>query len=253
MSCTRLDSATASSVRILADMGGRSSRPGSTSAGRSSPPFAASFSMGATANADCGSGPRKNWKSFATFSWLHTELVPYMYSHVVRCAKGGKPLQRPVEGKYHYLFGDDLLIAPIYQDSLQCEVHLPPGRWRYWFQDDRVVEGPAVLTRDFPLDEYPVYVRDGAIIPMHVSRDYTGIGAADWDAYADPEYLSLGGQPISPAPHRPVGHNADFSDAKPRANCHKVGRKGQTAYTANLPGAATFADSSRRDRAAPVR
>jgi alpha-glucosidase (family GH31 glycosyl hydrolase) len=137
-----------------------------------------------------GHGERRLWQRtmqeleiIRTFSWLHTELVPYMYSHVVRCAKGGKPLQQPVEGKYHYLFGDDLLIAPIYQDSLQCEVHLPSGRWRYWFQDDWVVEGPVVLTRDFPLDEYPVFVREGAIIPMHVSRAYTGIGEADWDAY----------------------------------------------------------------------
>ncbi|HUW62820.1 MAG TPA: TIM-barrel domain-containing protein, partial [Candidatus Bathyarchaeia archaeon] len=63
-------------------------------------------------------------------SWLHTELVPYMYSHVVACHNGGKPLQRPIKGKYHYLFGDDFLVAPIYQDSLTHTVQLPRGRWR---------------------------------------------------------------------------------------------------------------------------
>ena len=30
------------------------------------------------------------------FSWLHTELVPYMYSHVVACHNDGPPLMRPL-------------------------------------------------------------------------------------------------------------------------------------------------------------
>lgn len=137
-----------------------------------------------------GHGERALWKRtpeeleiIRKFSWLHTELVPYMYSHVVECASGGKPLQRPVEGPYHYLFGDDFLVAPIYQDSLTNTVHLPKGRWRYLFDDSQVIEGPTVLTRDFPLDQYPVYIRDGAIVPMRISREYTGIGDKDWSDY----------------------------------------------------------------------
>lgn len=137
-----------------------------------------------------GHGERALWKRsqqeleiIRKFSWLHTELVPYIYSHVVMCHNGGKPLQRPVEGKYHYLFGDDFLVAPIYQDSLTNTVALPKGRWRYLFADHEVIEGPATFTRDFPLDKYPVYVRDGAIIPMNVSRSYTGFGDQTSDGY----------------------------------------------------------------------
>ena len=29
---------------------------------------------------------------------------------------------------------------------------------------------------DFPLEEYPFFIREGAIIPMHIERSYTGIG-----------------------------------------------------------------------------
>jgi hypothetical protein len=39
------------------------------------------------------------------YSWLHTELIPYMYSYVVSAHNGGTRLQHPVEGKYHYMFG----------------------------------------------------------------------------------------------------------------------------------------------------
>jgi len=110
------------------------------------------------------------------FAWLHNELVPYIYSHVVECHEGGKPLMRPLEAKYEYLFGDDFLVAPIYEDSPTRAVTLPKGKWRYFFGDGEVIEGPATFTRDFPLDEAPVYVREGAVVPMKVSRPYTGLG-----------------------------------------------------------------------------
>ncbi|MCX5771703.1 MAG: glycoside hydrolase family 31 protein [Candidatus Hydrogenedentes bacterium] len=133
-----------------------------------------------------GHGERRLWKRtpeeleiIRYYSWLHTELVPYMYSHVVACHNGGKPLQRPIKGKYHYMFGDDFLVAPIYQDSLTSTVQLPRGRWRWLFDQATVIEGPATITRDFALNEFPVYVRDGAIVPMNVSRAYTGFGDTD--------------------------------------------------------------------------
>ncbi|MBN2311274.1 MAG: glycoside hydrolase family 31 protein, partial [Candidatus Hydrogenedentes bacterium] len=48
-----------------------------------------------------GHGERGMWKRstdelaiIRKFSWLHTELVPYMYSHVVACHHGAAPLMR---------------------------------------------------------------------------------------------------------------------------------------------------------------
>lgn len=132
-----------------------------------------------------GHGERRLWlrspaelEIVRKFSWLHTELVPYMYSHVVECHRGGRPLMRPLaDGGFHYLFGEDFLVAPIHSDSARREVSLPPGRWRYLFAPrESAVAGPARITREFPLDEYPVYLRAGALVPLNVSRDYTGLG-----------------------------------------------------------------------------
>lgn len=111
------------------------------------------------------------------FSWLHTELVPYMYSYVVTGHEGGKVLQTPVTGKYHYLFGEDFLVAPIYRDNLSNKVNLPEGKWRYFFNDRQLITGPVTIEREFPLDEYPVYIREGAIVPLNVERNYTGLGS----------------------------------------------------------------------------
>jgi len=110
------------------------------------------------------------------FSWLHTELVPYMYSHVAEAHQGGDVLQRPIRGKHQYMFGDNLLIAPIYKDELTRKIHLPKGEWRYWFNDQEVIQGGVTFEKEFPLEEFPVYIREGAIIPMHIKRSYTNIG-----------------------------------------------------------------------------
>ena len=131
-----------------------------------------------------GHGERRLWKRswpeleiIRKFSWMHTELVPYMYSYVVECHNGAPPLMRPQEqGKFHYLFGNELLVAPIYADKLDWTVSLPAGRWRYLFHDQEVVSGPSEVKREFPLDEFPVFVREGAVIPLKVTRPYTGFG-----------------------------------------------------------------------------
>ena len=117
------------------------------------------------------------------FAWLHTELIPYMYSYTVRCSKGGRPLMKPIEGKYQYLFGDDFLVAPVFEDSLTRTVQLPAGEWRYLFDDKTVVTGPQTITRDFPLAEAPVYVRAGSIVPLQVKREYTGFGTRESEKF----------------------------------------------------------------------
>jgi len=130
-----------------------------------------------------GHGERALWKRsrqeleiFRKFAWLHTELIPYMFSYIVRGNQGDRVLQRPIEGKYQYEFGDFLLIAPIYKDALSRRVDLPEGKWRYMFNDQQLIQGPIKIERDFPIDEYPVYIREDAIIPLRVARSYTGYG-----------------------------------------------------------------------------
>jgi alpha-glucosidase (family GH31 glycosyl hydrolase) len=137
-----------------------------------------------------GHGERALWKRSAQelevirrFSWLHTELVPYMFTYVVNGSEGGEVLQRPMKKNYQYMFGDDFLVTPIYKDQLTREVIFPKGKWRYFFDDKQVIEGPAKISKEFPLEEFPVYIRDGAIVPMDVKRDYTELGDKNSEGY----------------------------------------------------------------------
>jgi alpha-glucosidase len=70
-----------------------------------------------------------------------------------------------------YLFGRDMLVrpvtAPMPPDTLLARerLWLPPGEWYEWFTGARL-RGPATVTRSFALNEVPVYLRAGAIVPM---------------------------------------------------------------------------------------
>ncbi len=138
-----------------------------------------------------GHGERRLWKRteeelevIRKFSWLHTELVPYMYHYVVTAHNGGRRLQTPLkQGKYHYMFGDDFLVAPIYMDSKKRTIALPKGQWRYFFNDKELIDGEVDIEREYPMDEFPVYIKEGAIVPLDIKRSYTGLGDLDSEGY----------------------------------------------------------------------
>ncbi len=138
-----------------------------------------------------GHGNRKLWERsqeeleiIRKFSWLHTELIPYMYHYIVTAHNGGARLQTPIaQGKYHYMFGESLLIAPIYEDQQNHTISLPLGDWRYLFDDTNLLTGGQRLHMNIPMDQYPVFIKEGAIIPMHIQRSYSGIGTKADSAY----------------------------------------------------------------------
>ena len=130
------------------------------------------------------------------FAWLHQELVPFFYTLVYDAHVGqtdGLPIIRPTGEDYQYMLGDTFFVAPMYDTNPVRRVTLPEGRWRYLFDDADVLEGPVTVTPSFPDDEFPVYVREGAVFPLNVSRPYTGFGdeasegALTWVIYPDKE------------------------------------------------------------------
>lgn len=180
-----------------------------------------------------GHGERRLWmrskqelELIRVCHWLHNELVPYIYSHVVECHKGGATLIRPVGDDYSYMFGDDFFVAPMYTPMSWRQVHLPEGTWRYFYEDDVTLQGPTLVQQDFPMEEFPVYIRDGAIIPMNIERDYTGIGEREWEGH--------------------VTWNC-YPKGKSSFTLHHPDGKGETTLTVSAQGAqTTFEFTGRR-------
>jgi alpha-D-xyloside xylohydrolase len=103
-------------------------------------------------------------------------LQPYIVA-AAREAARGVPLVRPMpfvdrtdrrlENLWdQYLFGPDLLVAPVWKvGQRQRTVYLPAGTWRSYWDPGRAWRGRRTITVDVPLDAIPVFVRDGAVVP----------------------------------------------------------------------------------------
>jgi alpha-glucosidase len=65
-----------------------------------------------------------------------------------------------------YLFGPDLLVAPVTEAGQNArQVYLPAGTWYDWHTSEALA-GRQFRRVDTPLDRIPIYARGGAVIPM---------------------------------------------------------------------------------------
>ena len=100
---------------------------------------------------------------YKKFALLHHALIPYIYSQAAYSYERRLPTMRPVTGYYQYTLGDDILVAPIVNEGSERTIIFPAGEWIYMFDESQIYSGVKKLT--FPLDEFPVFIRKGAIIP----------------------------------------------------------------------------------------
>ena len=130
---------------------------------------------------------------------LRYRLMPYIYTAFWETSQTGLPIMRPLMLEYpddylavgtndEYLFGNDLLVAPIVKDYDESRsVYLPKGTWVDYWTDRRYV-GPTTIQVNAPLDRLPLFVRGGAIVPSQQDVQYTDQSPIDplsLDVYPD--------------------------------------------------------------------
>ena len=114
---------------------------------------------------------------------LRYALHPYIYKTARQAFDSGVSIVRPMyydfpssqqayDYKHQYMFGDDLLVAPV--DSpvdpntglATKDIWLPQGEWYEWFTGTSI-RGGQTLVRQYTSTEIPVFAKAGAIIPMY--------------------------------------------------------------------------------------
>jgi alpha-glucosidase/alpha-D-xyloside xylohydrolase len=118
------------------------------------------------------------------YAELRYQLMPYTYTLAWEARNSGLPLQRALWLHYpgdararglgdEFLWGRDLLIAPVYQKGATSrDVYLPKGGWYDWWTNTKT-SGGQIVSRAVDLATMPIYVRAGAIIPFDPVRQYT--------------------------------------------------------------------------------
>ena len=117
---------------------------------------------------------------------LRHRLIPYIYTENYNYYRTGLPLVQPVyytnpaiydEVIYQneYYFGSQFLIAPIttpkdlVMNRAVERIYIPAGTW-YDFKTGKRFNGDKRYVVFYKEEDYPVYVKAGAIIPMAVLR-----------------------------------------------------------------------------------
>lgn len=112
---------------------------------------------------------------YRRYAKLHTSLFPYIYSYARQASETGLPIIRSLflleqhdpeayRHPFQYFFGNELLVAPMYEDATARQVYLPKGEWLdYW--NGTAYQGPKTITYQAPIGVLPLFVRSGAIIP----------------------------------------------------------------------------------------
>lgn len=139
------------------------------------------FGMLSSHSRSHGTPPKEPWEygedfmnTFRKAGEMRYRLMPYIYAQAKDCTERGLPMLRALFVEYpddpgswlvddQYLFGADILVAPLLENSTGRNVYLPPGKW-IDYQTGKMYE-PG--WRRIEAGELPVIVlvRDGAAIP----------------------------------------------------------------------------------------
>jgi len=114
---------------------------------------------------------------------LRYQLLPYHYSLAHRMYETNRLWMRPLAAEFpadanavpissQWLDGDLLVAAVLRQDN-QKQIYLPKGTW-FKFNTSSVTVGPANISGTAAMDEIPVFVPSGTIVPLAPVIQYTG-------------------------------------------------------------------------------
>lgn len=122
---------------------------------------------------------------FKQYDNMRYSLIPYLYSYSYENHQKGTPIMRALvlsnqddENVYNitnqYMLGENLMICPVTQKGAKTRVvYLPKGVWtNYW--TGKIYEGKAYYNMLCPLDQVPIFVKEGAIIPTQEALQYIG-------------------------------------------------------------------------------
>lgn len=141
---------------------------------------------------------QKSVDHFRYLTWLHTDLTPLWNTLAREAAATGAPVIRPlvwteqadIDGwrvDDQFTVGRDLMVAPIMNSNYERQVYLPPGLWYdFWDHNAETFRGPTRFwwTKGwFRNDRFPLFIREGAIIPLEVTNTESGFGWSESAGY----------------------------------------------------------------------
>lgn len=115
--------------------------------------------------------------TFRRYARLHNSLFPYLYTYAHQASETGLPIMRDLMlewpddpntygADHEYLLGREILVAPVVKEGARSQtLYLPKGEWvNYWTH--QVLQGGRVVRVAAQLEQIPIFVRAGSVIPL---------------------------------------------------------------------------------------
>lgn len=130
----------------------------------------------------------KGVEIYRKFAGLRYRLQPYTYTLTREAHDTALPLVRGMyleypnqeasyNTKHQFMFGSELLVAPVIESGrgkpVTKDIYLPSGVDWYDYFSGKVYKGGQMLPYPCPLEQMPIFVKAGAILPMGPVPDYT--------------------------------------------------------------------------------
>jgi alpha-glucosidase (family GH31 glycosyl hydrolase) len=133
--------------------------------------------------------------TYRKFVNLHYELVPYLVTIGAQAYEGGyssispqaafpgnyNPIQSTDFSTYAFSLGSSIFFSPVVDSGVQSmNVTLPEGaNWYDYFNPYQSFVGGQTYEIATPIETAPVFGKEGAIIPLHVSNALLGHGDSE--------------------------------------------------------------------------
>lgn len=109
------------------------------------------------------------------FTRMKMRMMPYLYAKAVESTQTAVPMMRPMVMEFEkdytchtldmqYMLGDQLLVAPIFNEAGLARYYLPEGRWTHYFTGE-VRTGGKWFEEYYDYFSLPLYVRENGVIP----------------------------------------------------------------------------------------
>ncbi len=123
------------------------------------------------------------------FTRMKARLMPYLYKTSVETSKSGVPTMRSMVLEFtndrncayldkQYMLGDNLLVAPIFNDQSKGIFYLPKGTWTD-FLTGEVMEGGVWVEKDYDYLHLPLMAKENSIVAMGACDDKPDYDYAD--------------------------------------------------------------------------
>lgn len=131
------------------------------------------------------------FQAILAYDKLRYRLMPYIYSMAGMTWLNDYTIMRPLvmdfgsdskvlDIKDQFMFGPDLMVNPVCEYKARSrEVYLPAGTGWYDFVTGKYYPGGQAVSCSAPLSNIPLFVKEGAILPVGPDIQYTSEKPAD--------------------------------------------------------------------------